>query len=108
MPMGARCAPAFFQRVAEFLATPRGQNADIKVGGFSDSEAILSYTADITILTNRTCQHHIGVLSKLLDKIIYHGFTLNLGKCQFLRTSVKMGVSPTPDYVLKVADFCNF
>jgi hypothetical protein len=116
MPMGARCAPAFFQRVAEFLASPLGQNPDIKVSGFSDSESILSYMDDITIRTNGTDQHHIGVLLWFLDKIIHHGFTLNLKQCQFLRTSAKllghivgrMGVSPTPDYVLKVADFRNF
>ena len=56
------------------------------------------------------------MLSRFLDTIIHHGFTLNLEKCQFLRTSVKllghivgrMGVSPTPDYVMKVADFTNF
>ena len=80
MPMGARCAPAFFQRVAEFLATPLGQNPDIKVAGFSDAEAILSYMDDITILTSGTYQHHIAVLSRFLDKIIHHGFTLNLEK----------------------------
>jgi hypothetical protein len=87
------------------------------VAGFSDSEAILSYMDNITILTNVTYQHHIGVLSRFFDKIIQQGFTLNLENCQFLRTSVKLlghivgllGVSPTPDYVLKVArhpDYC--
>jgi hypothetical protein len=90
MPMGARCAPAFIQRVAEFLATPLGQHPDIKVAGFSQNESNLSYTADITILTNLTYQHHIEVLSRFLDKVIYHGFTLNLEECQFLRTSVKL------------------
>ncbi len=88
--MGARCAPAFFQRVAESLAMPLGQNPDIKVAGFADSEAILSYLDDITILSNGTYQHHIGLLSKFLDKIIHHGITLNLEKCQFLRTSVNL------------------
>ncbi len=47
---------------------------------------------DITILTNLTnltYQHHIEVLARFLDKVIYHGFTLNLEKCQFLRTSVR-------------------
>ncbi len=91
-------------------------NPVIKVAGFSDSEAILSYLDDITILSNGAYQHHIGLIFKFLDKIIHHGFTLNLEKCEILRTSVKllghivgrMGVSPTPDYVLKVADFRNF
>jgi hypothetical protein len=91
MPMGARCAPAFFQRVAEFLATPLGQNLDIKVAGFTGgSHGVFSYLDDITILSNGTYQHHIGLISKFLDKIIHHGFTLNLEKCQFLRTSVKL------------------
>ncbi len=56
------------------------------------------------------------MLCRFLDRVIYHGFTLNFEKCQFLRTSVKRlghtvgraGVSPTPDYVLKVNDFRNF
>ncbi len=86
MPMGARCAPAFCQRVAKFLATPLDQNADIKVAGFSDQEFILSYMDDITILTNQTYRHHIEVLCRFLDKVIYHGCTLNLEKCQFFRT----------------------
>ncbi len=90
MPTGARCAPAFFQRIAEFLATPLDQNPDIKVAGFSDHESILSYMDDITILTNQTYQHHIEVLCRFLYKVIYHGFTLNLEKGQFLRTSVKL------------------
>jgi hypothetical protein len=90
MPMGARCAPTFCQRVAEFLATPRDQNPDIKVAGFSDKESIFSYMDVNTILTNQTYRHHIKGLCRFLDKVIYHGFTLNLEKCQFLRTSVKL------------------
>ncbi len=80
------------------------QSPYITVAGLSDSESILSYMDDITILKNQT--YHIGSLTKFLDKIIYHGFTLNLEKCQLLRTSVKLlgvmvgrvGVSLTPDY----------
>ncbi len=70
--MGARCAPAFFQQVAEFLATPLGQNRDIKVAGFTGGSH--------GVLSNGTYQHHIGLISKFLDKIIHHGFTLNLEK----------------------------
>ncbi len=47
------------------------------------------------------------MLCSFLDKIIFHHFTLNLEKCQVLRTSVQLlgktvgrqGISPTPNYV---------
>ncbi len=51
-----------------------------------------------------------------MDKVIHHGFTLNLEKCRFLQTLIqllghtvgRLGVSPTPSYVAKVADFQHF
>ncbi len=83
MPIRARGAPVFVQGVAALLATPLGQNPDMTVAG----------------------EHPIGVLSQFLNIIIYHGFTLNLELCRFLRTLVKLvhmggrnAVSPTPDF----------
>ncbi len=59
---------------------------------------------------------YIQYIGKFFDKIIYHGFTLNLEKCRFLKTSIQIlghtvsrkDVSPMPYYVTQVADFQNF
>jgi hypothetical protein len=68
---------------------------------------------DVVHITQCIC---VGRGGKFLDKIIHHGFNLNLEKCRFLKTSIQIlghtvgraGVSPSPTYVSKVADFQNF
>jgi hypothetical protein len=78
--------------------------------------ATLTYMDDITLVTKGTYQFQIQYIGQYLDKIIHHGFTLNLEKCRFLQTSSQLlghtvgwlGVSPTPTYVAKVADFQHF
>ena len=116
LPMGARCAPQFFQRCAEFLAAPQLKGPGVTIDEATEDEATLCYLDDITLVTRGTYQQHIAYLGKFLDKLIYHGFTLNLEKCRFLKISIELlghcvgrdGISPTPTYVAKVADFQNF
>ena len=116
MPLGARCAPIFFQRCAEFLAAPMDQTPGITIAGATADAATLCYMDDITLVTRGSFEFHIAYIGQFLDKLIHHGFTLNLEKCRFLQTSIKLlghtvgraGVSPTPSYVAKVADFQNF
>ena len=114
--MGVRTAPEFFQRISEYLCTPSLQNPNITVAGESQAESYLAYLDDLTVATKGTWQEHVASLGRFLDRLIHHGFTLNLEKCCFLKTRVKLlghtvsreGISATPDYVKKVADFTNF
>ncbi len=111
--MGARCAPKCFQRGAEFLAAPMDQTPGITIAGATADEATLCYIDYITLVTRGSFEFHIAYIRHFLDKLIHHGFTLKLDKCRFLQTSIKLlchtvgraGVSPTPSYVAKVADF---
>jgi hypothetical protein len=95
------------------------QAPGITIAGASPDAATLSYMDDITLVTKGTYQFHIAYIGQFLDKLIHHGFTLNLEKCRFLQTSIqllghtvgRLGVSPTPTYVAtgaEVADFQNF
>ena len=82
MPMGARCAPKFFQRCAEFLAAPMDQTPGITIAGATADAATLCYMDDITLVTRGSFEFHIAYIGQFLDKLIHHGFTLNLDKCR--------------------------
>jgi hypothetical protein len=92
------------------------QAPGITIAAANPDAETLTYMDDITLMTKGTYQLHIQYSGQFLDKIIHHGFALNLEKCQFLQTSIqvlgytvgRLGVSPTPTYVAKVADFQNF
>jgi hypothetical protein len=58
-------------------------------GGTPDAET-LTYMDDITLVTKGTYQFHIQYIGQFLDKIIHHGFTLNLEKCRFLHASMQL------------------
>ncbi len=86
--MEARCAPKFFQRCAEFLAAPMDQTPGITIAGGTADTATLTYMDDITLITRASFEFHIAYIGQFLDKLIHHGFTLNLDKCRFLQTSI--------------------
>jgi hypothetical protein len=93
-----------------------GKAPGITIAGATPDAATLTYMDDITLVTKGTYQLHIQYIGQFLDKLIHHGFTLNLQKCRFLQLSIQLlghtvgwlGVSPTPTYVAKVAGFQNF
>jgi hypothetical protein len=89
------------------------QSPGITIAGGSADAANLTYMDDITVVTRTSFGFHIAYIGRFLDKLIHHGFTLNLGMCRFLQMSIKLlghtvgraGVSPTPSYVAKVIEF---
>ncbi len=66
------------------------QAPSITVAGATTDAATLTYTEDITLVTKETYQFHIQYIGQFLDKIIHHGFTLNLEKCRLLQTSIQL------------------
>ncbi len=61
----------------------------IIAGGTADA-VTLTYMDDITLVTRGSFEFHIAYIEQFLDKLIHHGFTLNLEKCRFLQTSIKL------------------
>jgi hypothetical protein len=116
LPMGARQAPAFFQRCIEWVCRPHSQEPGIQVALDSDSEAWVAYLDDLTVCTTGSWLEHVQSLDRFMERLVFHGFTLNLQKCVFLRTSMKLlghvvgreGISASPDYVQKIKDFTDF
>jgi hypothetical protein len=58
-------------------------------GGTADA-ATLTYKDDITLVTKGYFEFHIPYIGQFLDKVIHHGFTLNLDKSLLLETSIKL------------------
>ena len=116
MCMGAQSAPAFFQRIAEWLTSPAWQHPGLTTAGGTADEKVLSYLDDLTVCTRGSWETHLDALGRFLDRLAYHGFTLRLDKCVFFRSRIKLlghvvsrdGISASPDYVQKVSDFQTF
>ncbi len=63
------------------------QSPGITIAGASDDVATLTYMEDSTLVTKGSYEFDITHIEQFLDKLIHHGFTLNLEKCRFLQTS---------------------
>jgi hypothetical protein len=100
MPFGLCNAPATFQRLMDELLRPyKGNFVEV-------------YIDDITIFS-KTFQDHCNHVNIVLDVLRQANLKLNMEKCFFFLTSVKLlgheinreGVMPDDDKIVKVRDF---
>lgn len=76
MPFGLTNAPATFQRLID------------RVVGYDLEPHVFAYLDDIVILTS-TFEQHLIILTKVLDRLIEAGLTLNREKCHFCMSELR-------------------